>query len=189
MSTIRNTLTALAITSALALTACSAGQDSSTPAANQAAAASTSPSVVPLTADQVNVQMTLQGAPVVSADAKSIAVTVDLANHGKTTLSSAGGINLGAHSADVNGKVVDMDLARAPLPDIAPNSQATVTIQLPTDKTLGNSALILPVQEGVDWFDTWGTKPLVVGPFSACANPAVGKVCNADGTPLASATN
>jgi glucose/arabinose dehydrogenase len=183
-------LTGLAISMALTLAACSSGQDqaaSQQPAATSTATAAPTATANPLTADQVSVQMTLQGAPTLSADGQSIDVTVTLANHGKVVLSSTGPnpVNLGAHSADANGMVVDNDLARAGLPDITPGGQATVTIQLPLDKTLGKSAQILPVQENVAWFDTWGTKPLVVGPFNSCASAATGKVCTADGKPLA----
>lgn len=186
MFTIRHTLTALAVASTLALVACSSGQDNSTANPPAAAGATPAASASPLTADQVNVQMTLQGAPTLSADGQFIDVTVSLANHGKTTLTSTGSnpVNLGAHSADAKGTIVENDLARAAIPDTVPNSQATVTIQLPVDKIVGNSAQILPVQEGVAWFDTWGTKPLVVGPFNSCASTAMGKVCGADGKPL-----
>lgn len=188
MSTFRHTLIALAIASTLTLAACNSGQDNA--ATNQpAAGAPATIAAIPLTADQVDVQMTLQGAPTLSADGHSIAVTVNLANHGKTTLASSGAspVNLGAHSADASGKVVNLDLARASFPAIAPNNQAAITIQLPVAQVMGKSAQILPVEEGVAWFDAWGTKPLTVGPFNSCASPATGKVCNADGTPLASA--
>lgn len=192
MHKLRHTLIALTIASALALAACSSGQDQATsqqPATKGTAAAPATSK--PLTADQVSVQMTLQGEPTVSADGQFIDVTVNLANHGKTTLSSTGlhPINLGAHSADANGAIVDNDLARAGLPGIAPDNEAKVTIQLPVDKMLGKSAQILPVQEGVAWFDSWGTKPLVVGPFNSCADAANSKVCDADGKPLASAAH
>ena len=185
-------LVGLAISIALTLAACSSGQDqaaSQQPSATGTAAAAPAPAAMAgaLTADQVNVEMALQGAPTLSVDGQFINVAVSLANHGKTVLSSTGPnpVNLGAHSADANGTVIDNDLARAGLSDIAPGGQATVIIQLPVDKTLGKSAQILPVQENVSWFDAWGTKPLVVGPFNSCANSATGKVCGADGKPLA----
>lgn len=191
MLTLRHTLTALVISAVLALAACSSDQnptagpqatDTATPAAGTAAAK-------PLTADQVSVQMTLQGAPTISADGEFIDVTVNLANHGTTTLSSTGTnpVNLGAHSVDVSGKIIDNDLSRASLSNITPNGQATVTIQLPVEKVLSKSAQILPVQEGVAWFDAWGTKPLTVGPFSHCANAPKGNICGEDGTVLATA--
>lgn len=186
MLTVRHTLLALATTSLLVLAACGSGQDN--PAANQPAAAGTAAPTNPLTADQVNVQMTLQDTPTLSADGQFIAVMVNLANHGKTTLASTGSgpVNLGAHSADANGMIISIDLARASLPAIAPGDQAVVTILLPIKDVLGKSAQILPVQEGVAWFDTWGTKPLVVGPFNSCAGTAADKVCGADGQPLPS---
>lgn len=182
MSPFRHTLTAVAVASTLAVAACGSGQDHS--AAGQPAASSTSAVMTaPLTADQVSVQMAVQGAPMLSVDGNAIEVTVNLANHGETTLSSKGTkpVNLGAHSVDANGKIIDMDLARAPIPDIAPGSQTTVTIQLPVAQVSGHSAQILPVQEGVAWFDNWGTKPLTVGPFKPCRDSAI---CGADGKPL-----
>lgn len=187
-------LTGLAISIALTLAACSSGQDQTAPqqpATTSTATTAPAATANSLTADQVSVQMTLQGAPTLSADGQSIDVAVTLANHGKTVLTSTGPnpVNLGAHSADANGTVIGNDLARAGIPDIARDSQATATIQLPVDKTLGRSAQILPVQENVAWFDAWGTKPLVVGPFNSCASSAIGKVCGADGKPLASAAH
>jgi hypothetical protein len=192
MTNLRRTLTALAIASALTLAGCNSGQDTS-PAAPPAAAASQAPGSTSdaLTADQVNVQVTLQGTPTLSADGQWIDVTVNLANNGKTTLTSKGAhpVHLGAHSADASGKVIVRDLPRADIPDIAPGSQAAVTIRLPVNAMLGNLAQILPVQEEIAWFDNWGTKPLIVGPFTSCASPTTGKVCDANGNPLATAAN
>lgn len=188
MFSIRNALRGLALFSALALGACSASQDGT---AQQAKSSPTStPASAPgkaLIADQVNVQLTLHGEPVLTTDGLNIAVTVSLANNGKTVLSSSGTmpVNLGAHSVDGSEKIINRDLARASLPNIAPGSSAYVTILLPVAGTVNESAQILPVQEGVAWFDTWGTKPLTVGPFNSCINAADGKVCSADGKPLA----
>lgn len=190
MHILRHTLIAVGITTALALAACSSGKDQ---AAADHAGAATGPTPAataakPLTAGEVDVQMTLQGAPTLSADGQSVDVTVNLANHGKTTLASTGPypVNLGAHSASASGAIVDNDLARASVPATPPNGQATIIIKLPVDKIMGNNVQILPVQEHVAWFDHWGTKPLVVGPFKNCASTAMGKVCNADGKPLSS---
>jgi len=132
-------LTELAISIALTLAACSSGQDQTAPqqpTATSAATAAPAATTNTLTADQVNVQMTLQGAPILSADSQPIDVAVTLADHGKTVLASTGPnpVNLGAHSADANGTVIDNNLARAGLPDIASGGQAMVTIQLPVDK-------------------------------------------------------
>ncbi|MBQ4854725.1 hypothetical protein IMW82_08580 [Rhodanobacter sp. B2A1Ga4] len=192
MSYLKNTLGTLVLASSLVLGACNSNPGTT----DQQVSSSTQPTAaagtqaVPakgFSADQINVTLTLLGAPAVSADGQNIAVNVNLANAGKVTLSSQGSANvvhLGAHGVGPDGKVVITDLARASIPDIAPGAQATVTILLPIAQVLNKSAQILPVQEGIAWFDAWGTKPLTVGPFSNCSDAAAGKVCDATGKPL-----
>lgn len=195
----------LAIALGLTLAACSSGHDPAVtsqptsatstaavvpqPAPATKAAADASGEIInePLTADQVNVKMSLEGVPTLSRDGQSIDADILLENLGKTTLPSSGVrlVHLGAHSANASGKIIDNDLARAAISNLAPGSKTTVAIQLPLDKTLGNYVQILPVQENVAWFDAFGTKPLTIGPFNRCAAPASG-ICNADGKPLAS---
>lgn len=188
MFSLRNTLGTLAFVSILALAACSSHPDGTDKQPNSSTTATASTGMVrALTADQVNIQLALQGEPALSTDGQNIAVSVSLKNNGTIALSSAGKVpvNLGAHSVDGSGQIINQDLARASLPDIAPGTTANVTILLPIAGTVNHSAQILPVQEGVAWFDTWGTKPLTVGPFSSCSNAADGKVCDANGKPLA----
>ncbi|GAA0889910.1 hypothetical protein [Rhodanobacter soli] len=60
----------------------------------------------------------------------------------------------------------------------------TVVHSYPADKDAFPYAQILPVQENVAWFDTWGTKALALGPFDNRANAATGKICDANGKPL-----
>lgn len=188
MHTLRNILGALALASTLALGACNSNQEGSDQQSKPLATnARPSAPTAALTTDQVNVQLTLQGEPTLSADGQNITVSVKLVNNGKTVLSSSGTnpVNLGAHSADASGKMISMDLARAALPDIAPGTATTVTILLPLNGVLNESAQILPVQEGIAWFDSFGTKPLTVGPFNSCSDATSGKVCDATGKPLA----
>lgn len=189
MHIVRHTLIALAVGSTLALTACSSGQDSAVTSPPTAATSASVGISAPLSPNQIGVQMALQGSPTLSADGTSITATVELTNNGKVMLTSEGAkpVNLGAHSADASGKIVNNDLVHAPIPDIAVGSQATVTIQFPVSQVIGKTVQIVPVQEGVAWFDTLGVKALVVGPFSKCANPATAKVCNANGQPLEAA--
>ena len=172
---------------AVSLSACSSHSDT---ANKQDAAWGSGTSSTPLTAGQVDVKLTLQGEPVLEADGQKIAVKVNLANSGETALSSTGTkpVNLGAHSVDASGHIVTLDLARAPLPYIAPGSSAVVTISVPVSGAMNNSVQILPVQEGVAWFDAFGTKPVAVGPFVSCSDAALGKVCLGNGKPLATAS-
>lgn len=187
MFTMRKALGTPLLVSLLVLGACSSNQDSSD---HQATASTGSAQVAApgtaLTADQVKVTLTLVGAPMLTADGKNIAVSVNLANEGKTVLSSASTppVNLGAHSVDATGKTIT-DLSRAKLPAIAPGTSAAVTILLPVAETLGHSAQILPLQENVAWFSQWGTTPVTVGPFNSCSDTAAGKVCDAQDKPLA----
>jgi hypothetical protein len=187
MFSMRNALGTPLLVSLLALGACSSNQDGSDQQAKvSSATAPVAVSGTPLTADQVNVKLTLVGTPVLTADGKNIDVSVNLANDGKTVLSSASKppVNLGAHSVDATGKDI-ADLSRAALPAIAPGTSAAVTISLPVVGTLGHSVQIMPLQENVAWFNAWGTKPVTVGPFNSCSDAAQGKVCDADGKPLA----
>lgn len=92
-------------------------------------------------------------------------------------------VHFGAQRLGANGKA-DMDLSRAMIPIIEPGSSAKVTIMLPVEQMLNHSAELLPVQEQVAWFDAWGTKPVVVGPFTKCTGSMAGKICGPDGKPL-----
>jgi len=188
MFSMRYALGAPLLVSLLALGACSANQDGSDHQAKSSSGnAQTGVVGTPLTANEVSVKLTLLGSPMLTADGKNIAVSVNLANDGKASLSSAGTppVNLGAHSVDDHGQIIVNDLSRAKLPAIAPGTSAAVTILLPVAGTLGHSAQILPLQENVAWFSKWGTKPVTVGPFNSCSNAAEGKVCDAEGKPLA----
>lgn len=179
----------IAVFASITLSACSSSQDQHVePAATNPGSVSQGVNAAAST-NQLRAQVALHGAPVISADGKFIVVTVDLSNDGSALLETKGinPINLGAHLIDASGKVINNDLARAALPSpIASKNNSLVSINLPADKTLGYSAQILPVQENVGWFDKWGTKPLVVGPFNACGTKAQGEICDASGKALLS---
>lgn len=136
-------------------------------------------------------KLALIGQPAVAADGKDILVRINVTNESPTIFGSSSephNVNLGAHSIDVAGDVVINDLARGQLPQIAPSKTAEATILLPLSEVLGHRVELLPVEEDVAWFDQWGTKPLVIGPFEACASLTIGKVCDASGKPLPQVT-
>lgn len=176
----------LAIASTFGLAACSPDHGTSD---QQTTATSGQPATVSSSVEQhYQANLTAQGEPVISADGMNIIVTANVTNTGATAFGSTttpNNVNLGAHSVDASGKVIDQDLARGHLPQIAPGTQAMATILLPVDKVLNKSVALLPVQENVGWFDRWGTKALVVGPFVSCSSDSIGKVCDASGKPLA----
>lgn len=131
-------------------------------------------------------ELRLQAAPAVTPDEKQILVKVSVTNTGLDIFGIQplpNNVHLGAHSVDASGHIIDMDLARGQMPAIKPGATAVAAILLPVDKVLGMCAALLPVQEGVGWFDRWGTKPLIVGPFKACSGVA-SKVCNSADVPL-----
>ncbi|MEO9228663.1 MAG: hypothetical protein ABI216_06920 [Devosia sp.] len=189
MLTIRNTLIAIIIASPVGLTACSSGQQSDNQQSSSASLQSTAPNASAIR-QHYQATLSLQGEPGISADGKSVVVTVSVANTGTATFGSKttpNNVNLAAHSVDATGKIIDNDLARGHLPQIAPGAQAIASILLPIDKVLNKSAELLPVQEGIGWFDAWGTKSLRVGPFNSCSN-AIEKVCDDAGKPLQTIT-
>lgn len=130
--------------------------------------------------------------PEVTRDGRHIVVTVNVTNMGSSVFGSAPvphSVNLGAHSIDATGKIINNDLARGHLPWIAPGATQTASIVLPVAGTIGHRVELLPVEEGVSWFDAWGTAPLIVGPFSACRRQSTQSVCDAAGKLLPVATS
>ncbi|HEY4144921.1 hypothetical protein [Pinirhizobacter sp.] len=130
---------------------------------------------------QINVTLTLIGVPTLSADGTTISVTVDIANQGTVTLKSNGRdpVHMGARIFTTAGNDAAVSIPRTNIPDIAPGGHAAVTSTIPASAVIGSGNVIrlVPVQEGVAWFDAWGTTPIEVGPFSACA-PASTYLCN-----------
>jgi len=131
---------------------------------------------------QVNVTLTLVGAPSLSADGQQINATVDISNHGSVTLTSSGPhpVHLGNHTVDRSGNILANDITRANIPDIAPGAHAAVTISTPANQALGTGNLVQYelVQEAVAWFHSWGFQPITVGPFTMCPNGSPPALCN-----------
>jgi len=143
--------------------------------------------VQPAKNGQYRAKLLMIDRPEVTDDGRDILVTVDVTNEGSETFGSATSphnVNLGAHSIDARGDVIDNDLARGHLPQIAPGTTGRATILLPADLTVGHRVELLPVQEGMAWFDKWGTESLIVGPFVACQANATDRICDAAGQPL-----
>lgn len=180
----------LVVACAAGLAACGSDHSSQQATSSSSRAPITSDASTSLTGPHYKANISLAGQPEVSADGKDIVVTVRVTNTGSGAFGSDDTphpVNVGAHSIDAVGTVVDIDLSRGKLPQVAPGANTTATIEIPIASLLGKRAEILPVEEGVAWFDQWPTnptQPLVVGPFKACGNQVVGKVCDATGKPL-----
>jgi YD repeat-containing protein len=125
--------------------------------------------VTGLTPDQVNVALTITSGPTLSADGQSVLTTLDIANHGTVTLAYAfpHPINLGNHVIDALGAMVQNDVSRVAIPEIAPGQHAALTIATPASLLLGTGRRVQfeLVQEGLHWFKDFGIAPVVAGPY------------------------
>jgi YD repeat-containing protein len=144
--------------------------------------AKSSDSIDKLLPRDVNASLSIVGVPHLSADGSTIDVTVDIANNGTRTLTSSTNypVHLGNHIVDGAGTVVQFDVDRFGIPDVAPGAHASATIHMASAAVLGNGRRfrIDLVQEGVSWFQSWGTTPLEIGPYSACPAAGTGNLCN-----------
>lgn len=177
---------AVMVVSAAGLAACGSGQQAQPVAASASAPGPATPAL----GQHYQASISLVGQPEVSADGKEVVVTVHVTNTGSGIFGSTtepNNVNLGALNVDSTGKVLSYGLPRGHLPQVGPSATVVATTKLPVEQLVGNTVEILPVQEDVAWFDKWGTKPLVVGPFKACSDPSKGKLCDAQGNPLATA--
>lgn len=186
MNCARQKLPIALVMSVFLLAACSSGHDSS--GSSAAAAPGSDVSSASAAGGHFHAELALARQPSVSADGKNIVVVVSVTNDGTSPFGTQAtpehNVNLGAHAIDAAGKVVVNDLVRGSMPEVAPGATVKATILLPVGKVLGYSAELLPVEEGVAWFDQWGTKPLSVGPFKKCSVAQAGTVCDASGNPL-----
>lgn len=129
-----------------------------------------------LVPSEVNVTLSVVAAPSLSVDGQQVSTTIDISNHGTETLTSFGPypVHLGDHIVDASGHILVNDLDRVNIPDIAPGGHAAVTISTAANNIVGTGRRLefLPVQEGVAWFDRFGTAPILVGPFATPSAPA-----------------
>lgn len=193
---VRHVLALASALSVLALAACSSSHPGAPAAsAGQAVGASSTHKPAashPAAAGHLHAELALIGQPAVTNGGKDIVVTVNVTNDGPlpfgTQATDVHNVNLGAHAVDAAGHWIVTNLARGTMPEVQPGQTVKATILLPVAKVLGYSAEILPVEESVAWFNKWGTKSLLVGPFKACSSPSVGKVCSASGKPFPTTT-
>lgn len=137
--------------------------------------------------ERFQAKLVLAKRPTLTAGGEDILITLRVENTGAATFGSRtppSGVNLGAHAVDASGTIVDNDLARGHLAQIAPGTSTLATILLPVENVLGRRAAILPVAENVGWFDVWGNQSLVIGPFVRCGEPHNPAVCVSNGQSL-----
>jgi hypothetical protein len=125
--------------------------------------------------------ITASGSPVFLPSKSLLRIPVEFANKGTLEFTSSGDrpVNLGIQLLSRNGSVERLDFARVSIPHIAAGSKAIVAVEVPIAELNNRNLLILPVQEGVAWFDKFDVKGLEVGPFYACLDKERPWVCNA----------
>jgi hypothetical protein len=139
-----------------------------------------------LNATQARSTLSIAGDPTFTPDAGTLRIPVELSNLGTVEFTSEGvhPIDLGVQLLSTSGKVEKVDFIRTTIPDIAPGGQALVNISVPMTEISDRILLILPIQEGVSWFDHFGVKGLIIGPFHACSNDSRPWMCDASGHAL-----
>lgn len=143
----------------------------------------------PLSADQVNVTLSLDGQPRYLSTEDALLVNVKIANNGQVELVGAGTypVNLAALLLGPEGpdKAPGLrDFVRVPLPVIAKGTQSVVQVKLPAESLKGQKVQFQLVQEGVAWFNGFDQAPLDLGRYSRC-NSGAKALCDGSDTPVA----
>ncbi len=75
---------------------------------------------------------------------------------------AAGQVVVGGHLTDAEGRMLDYDFLRAPLPrPVAPGDSVEVQVDLPAPAAPGRYRVVLDlVDEGIAWFGSWGSPVL-----------------------------
>jgi hypothetical protein len=177
--------TVMILASAFAMSGCSSpsgSADAAPPADSVPAKASR-----PFTAADLKVQITQNGQLSLGAAGTVLHVPVIVDNEGTVDLNSAAqpATNMGVHLLDSNGAVVQRDLVHASLGDIPAGTKRPIMVDIPAAQLADHIIAIVPVQEGVSWFDELGVAPLKVGPFKACDSSGDSKaLCGSDGVAI-----
>ena len=157
-------------------------QDEAASAPDSAATPSPAVSIdAPLKNGEVGAVVTQVGDIAHNAERKILTARFRVENTGTVPLVSQGKlpVRLGIQLVGQDGKPVKVDFIRANLPAIAAGTVAEVDVEIPADAVVGFNLRVLPVQEGVAWFDSFGQSALVIGPLETCPDGTI-NICKAD---------
>ncbi len=174
----------LAGLTALALSACSSNNEETEiadPKAAEAAPPAAAPRIpkvnAPLTAEQVNINLTLLEQPSYDAASDQLHLRVGLENKGSVVLPGIGTnpVTLGIIQMqdDGTGKATKRGLdTRAPFTsDIEAGQTGQADVVLPAAFVLNHAISLEPLQENVAWFGFNFKQPtLTIGPFVRCSD-------------------
>lgn len=150
----------------------------------------TSPRTLPpLNQSQARSSLAITGTPAFKYDTRSVVIPLEFSDLGPLDFTSNSNypIHLGVQLLSTTDSVENGNFLRVPIPDIPAGGKASMTIDLPAAGIDGHRMRILPVQEGVAWFDQFGIQGLTVGPFHACKANDQAWMCDVSGNPLPAA--
>jgi len=174
----RNLFVGGLVLSALALAACK--QPATTPAAGEEATAAAVPAFsvnAPISSDAIDLSYTVVSGPTYDKANDAASYTIEVQNNGKDTLASAGThpVNIGlailGKDGTMNTPPAALEFQRYPLPaPLAHGEKVQLPISFPVAATLGGTAQVDGVQEGVAWFSSYGQPTLRLDTFTRCGD-------------------
>lgn len=181
-----NSVRAGIVIAVVLLAACDKSPPNEAVPAQDSAAAPAASLDAPLQKAEVGVVVTQVGDIVHNQARNVLTARFRVENTGKVLLVSQGKmpVRLGVQLVGQDGAPVKVDFIRANLPEIAPGSAAEIVVEIPADAVVGYSLRVLPVQEGVAWFDSLGQSALVIGPLETCPDGTI-NFCKTDPAPAA----
>lgn len=193
----RSLILPVAIAMAMTLAAC--GNQPETPEganapasgvsrANASKQADSSTINAPIPRKAISTRLELVGQPTYNKDDDSLNMKIRVSNQGKVGLVSAGTamVRLGAMLMGPDGPDKapgNRNFKRIDLPMIAPGGNAEVKVKLPVADLIGLPVRFDLVQEGVNWFSTYGQPTLDIGPYKRCEGQEK-SLCDVKGQPL-----
>lgn len=168
-------LTALVTTGCKEQTAQPAAGEGATAAAVAAAPAFSINA--PITSGNIDLSYTIVSGPTYDKANDAVSYTVEVQNNGKDTLASAGThpVNVGLAILGEDGTMAtppaSLEFQRYPLPTpLATGEKLLLPISFPVAATLGGTAQVDGVQEGVAWFSSYGQPTLRLDTFTRCGD-------------------
>ena len=170
------------ILSALVMTGCK--EPTTQPPAGAAPASAPVDAAMPalsinasIAAENVDLSYTVVSGPLYDKTNDAVSYAIEVQNNGKDTLSSAGKhpVNIGlailGKDGTMNTPPASLEFQRYPLPTpLATGEKLLLPISFPVTPTLGGTAQIDGVQEGVAWFSSYGQPTLRLDTFSRCGD-------------------
>ncbi|MGH8061485.1 MAG: hypothetical protein ACREO7_05670 [Pseudoxanthomonas sp.] len=168
------------VLAALALAGCKDPPAEAPVASSTEGAAAEAPAFsinAPISAEKIDLSYTIVSGPVYDKVNDAVSYTIEIQNNGTDTLASAGthpvniGVAILGKDGTMNTPPAALEFQRYPLPAaLAKGEKALLPIAFPVAATLGGTAQVDAVQEGVAWFSSYGKPTLHLDTFARCGD-------------------